>query len=356
MKRVLFIVKCRGTSYEKMDDSVLINDNTKTYCLSSGLFNSANFVNKMLTRKGIDSKIVQVVDNNCIDREVHQYKPTHVIIEALWVVPEKFNILRKLHPNVKWIIRLHSEMPFLSNEGNAMNWILEYIKQPNILIAPNTKKMTKDIKTIVSAAYGDYLADKIIYLPNYYEFETVKRKRNLGTFYTINIGCFGSIRPLKNQLIQAVAAIEFAKQYNLKLRFHINSGRIEHGNNALKNIKELFDKLPKEHFELVEHGWLPHDKFLSLVRQMDVCLQVSFSETQNIVTCDAVSQFVPVVVSKEIFWTSCLFKADTTSVNDIVRKIRRALWWDEIGAYFNYLGLKGYNKASEKIWLKHFKH
>jgi hypothetical protein len=41
-----------------------------------------------------ESNIVVVLDNNEIDKYVTKYKPTHVIIEALWVVPTKFHILK----------------------------------------------------------------------------------------------------------------------------------------------------------------------------------------------------------------------------------------------------------------------
>lgn len=55
----------------------------------------------MLNRNGIESKVVVVIDNNCIDKEVTAFKPTHAIIEGLWVVPEKFDVLKKLHPTIK---------------------------------------------------------------------------------------------------------------------------------------------------------------------------------------------------------------------------------------------------------------
>src|SRR5688500_11649943 len=108
-ERILFILKAR--------------DATNTYgysCgLSTGLLNSATFVQDMLDSNGFTTKLVVVIDNNDIDREVTAFRPTHVIIEALWVVPSKFQILKKLHPSVKWIVRLHSEAPFLANEGIA---------------------------------------------------------------------------------------------------------------------------------------------------------------------------------------------------------------------------------------------
>ena len=83
--RVLFILKS-GCGYGHWSHK------------SSGLFNSASACAQMLEDDGIPSKVVEVVDNNCIDREVHKFRPTHVIIEALWVVPEKFSVLSKLHP------------------------------------------------------------------------------------------------------------------------------------------------------------------------------------------------------------------------------------------------------------------
>ena len=113
---------------------------------------------------------------------------------------------------------------------------------------------------------------------------------------TINIAVFGAIRPLKNHLIQAISAIQFANEEGLKLYFHINGTRIENnGDPVLKNLRELFEG--QEKHELVEHCWMEHDKFVELLQSMDICMQVSFSETYNIVTADAVNGLVPVVVS-----------------------------------------------------------
>src|SRR5712671_1819959 len=92
----------------------------------SGLFNSTRFVAEALVEHGVDAKVVEVVDNNCIDREAFAFKPDIVIIEALWVVPSKFAVLRRLHPGVKWFVHLHSNAPFLALEGVAIEWITEY--------------------------------------------------------------------------------------------------------------------------------------------------------------------------------------------------------------------------------------
>src|ERR1700688_2506570 len=79
---------------------------------TSGLLNSATFIVDMLNDSGVEAKLVIVNDNNDIDREVSNFQPDTVVIEALWVVPEKFDALKKLHPNVNWIVRIHSDLPF----------------------------------------------------------------------------------------------------------------------------------------------------------------------------------------------------------------------------------------------------
>ena len=100
MTRILFVLKKREDFQQNP--------------LSTGLFNSANFVNEMLVRNGIESEIVVVDDNNGIDRQVAKFRPDIVIIEAVWVVPEKFAVLQRLHPKVQWVVRIHSDIPFMS--------------------------------------------------------------------------------------------------------------------------------------------------------------------------------------------------------------------------------------------------
>jgi hypothetical protein len=334
--KVLFILKKRK----------LYSVNSKL--IHSGLYNSATFVNDMLVRNRVDSHLVQVEDNNCIDREVKKYNPTHVFIEALWVVPEKFEILHKLYPNVKWIIRLHSEIPFIANEGVAMDWIFKYSdmgEKYNIFIAPNTLKMFNDLNSIG--------IKNLIYLPNYYPVRKQKSFKHINRDY-INIGCFGAIRPMKNQLIQAVAAIKFGNDIGKTIHFHINVGRVERGENALKNIRALFDN--QERHVLVEHTWYDHEDFKNLISRMDLGLQVSMNETFNIVAADFVSQNVPLVGSNEISWLSCMYKANPTSTDDMVKKLKFAYYLKGFNVQkLNKLGLKAVSKTAKGFWLNYFK-
>ena len=97
---------------------------------------------------------------------------------------------------------------------------------------------------------------------------------------------------------------------------------------------------------------MPHDQFVEVIRGMDVCMQVSFSETQNIVSADAANQSVPLVVSSEISWASRLFWASPTDPGSIVNRLRLALFGDKLGIQvLNKLGLDWYSEKSEVMWL-----
>lgn len=314
--------------------------------ISSGLLNSARFVVDMLNSRGVEASLVDVVDNNGIDKEVTKYNPTHVIIEALWVVPEKFEVLTKLHPKVKWIIRLHSEIPFLANEGIAVEWLYAYAKYKNVRIASNSE-------TSVSAL--TYMLNKpVMYLPNYYEL-TDTDKVACSDKGPIHIGCFGAIRPLKNQFMQALAAIEFGNSLHKTIHFHINATRVEgKGDPILKNIENLFANNPKH--KLIKHEWLSHSEFVDVVKTMDIGMQVSYSETFNIVTADFVNNNIPVVVSPEIFWVADMFKADPNSLKGIISKLKFVWKSRKLKiSKLNRLKLRMYNSNSVDAWLTYFK-
>jgi hypothetical protein len=337
-QKILFILKKKK----------LYDDPSYTKTIHSGLFNSARFVSQMLNENGIESHCVQVRDNNDIDREVTKYKPTTVVIEALWVVPEKFEVLHKLHPKVKWIVRLHSEIPFIANEGMAMEWIFGYDRldpKININIAPNTLKMVWDLDKVG--------VKKLIYLPNYYPVIKKVKTHNHHKDH-VDIGCFGAIRPMKNQLIQAVASIEFGNSIGKPVHFHLNTERIEKGETVIKNIRALFEN-QKIH-KLIEHPWYSHQEFIKVISHMDLGLQVSFNETFNIVAADFVSEDVPLIGSNEINWLSFIYKASPTASDQIVNRMKIAYKFRKLNLQnLNKINLKKVSKESKEIWCSYFK-
>lgn len=337
MRRVLFICKHRSS-----------------YGVSYGLINSARFVAEALGKlKDVEAKVVDVVDNNAIDREVHLFKPTHVIIEALWVVPSKFPELLKLHQNVHWFVRIHSMPTFIANEGIAMEWLAAYSdledQYDNFTVASNNDEFADVLSETFSynVVYTPNIYNPVI-RPNSHRRLPAKLVNYYGDY--IHIGCFGAIRPMKNHLAQALAAIQFADRHGLSLMFHINYDRIEQrGNEVLKNLRALFDRTSKS--TLVEHPWMSHSSFLELVSEMDIGMQVSLSETFNIVTADFVSLGIPVVVSSDIKWAPCMYKAEPTSVNDMAETLNHVWTFRNLGeTWLARFGLWLHNRRALRQW------
>jgi hypothetical protein len=281
--------------------------------MTTGLYNSSCFVfNSMSEHFLTDFQIV--VDANSIDREVTRFKPDVVIIEALWITPAKLIELSRIHRNVTWVIRLHSNTPFLSQEGMAFDWIADYFKIPNVIVSGNSKQMCLDLEI-----YRDALgikSDNIRYLPNIYPLEFKEPKKIDTSKPYLDVGCFGAIRPLKNTIEQVMGALMYCNEHKKKLRLHVND-RIEHGEAVNNNLHKMFQQLLDTGHELILHPWRPREGFLEICRNIDIGLQVSFSETFNIVGCDIVSQGVPIVCSAEFPWVelNSVFANPTSSKN-----------------------------------------
>lgn len=335
--RTLFILRKREDSWGQLDPY--------TYN-SSGLLNSAAFINDMLIEDGFESKLVQVRDTNKIDKEVYDYNPDIVVLEAIWCPPAKLRELVKLHHHKhrKWIVRNHSEIPFLGFEGVSLEWMMEYPSIHNVFISCNSPIANQEFEYLTSLRHGK--STPVYLLPNYYPTHKVHSKQFVERD-VVDVGCFGAIRPLKNTLQQAVASIIFARSLKKKLRFHVNSSRIEdNAHPVLKSIRALFKDYPN--CELVEVPWMNRENFLSLCGQMDIGLQVSYSETFNIVTADLVSRGVPVVCSSEIPWIPERLQADPSSALNIA-EVLLSTYGKSVDSEVE--SLREYGRFSKKIWI-----
>ena len=281
-----------------------------------GLFNSVNFIIDFLKNEKFKVEINFIDDFNEIDDILLKSNPDIIIFESIWVPPPMLIQLlcRKENINKKWIVRIHAKAPFIANESFSTKWIKKYSYIPNLIIAPNSEDLTNQLKSCFP--HGNFL-----FLPNIYIEKEIENKVKVSKDKNyIEIGCFGAIRPLKNHYAQALAAIEFADSINKKLKFHINSTLIEHqGENVLKNLEELFSN--SKH-ELIKHPWYSHDDFMNIISNIDIGMQVSLSESFNIVTADLITSKIPVVVSEEIYWMPALQKTSPTSHADIVNKLK----------------------------------
>jgi hypothetical protein len=321
-----------------------------SYGITSGLFNSATFVTNFLRKQKFDSALTPVKDSNEIDKVVTQFNPDIVVIEALWVPPGKFEELFNIarHKKRTWIVRIHSKAPFLANEGLATRWIRQYtqIDFPHVYIAPNTDELTQQL----SSVYPD---GKFICLPNIYEIEKFPKKKRVKNDQWIDIGCFGAIRPMKNNYQQALAAIAFAQNAGKRLRFHVNGTRVEQkGESVIRNLRELFTDSPHE---LVEHYWYKHNEFLSEISRMDLGMQVSFSESFNIVTADFVTAGVPIVASDDIEWMPSLTKTSPTSNLGMIKRLKFLNSNRMLIVFLQKASLWIYNLKAKSAWLNFVK-
>lgn len=332
-KKILFLCK------ERID----------TYGKSVGLMVSAEFIKNYLDTVGVESEVIKVVDGNSIDREVFNYKPDIVILEAIWVTPDKIRELLAIprYKDIEWIIRIHSKIPFLANEGIAISWLAQFkqIQDSNehLHISANNDSVCDDLYSALGL--------KELYLPNiYFPNDDVTTGRGIKDPKILDVGCFGALRLLKNQLIQAIAAIEYGNEYGFQIKFHINCDRQEqHGDNVYKNIKALFAAQTKH--SLVEHNWMKHSDFIKVVRTMDIGLQVSMSESFNIVAADFVWNNVPIIGAKDIDWMPYIFKADPNSSTDIKNKMKLILSTRDPRIYkLNNLALDWYNHRAKNTW------
>ena len=180
------------------------------------------------------------------------------------------------------------------------------------------------------------------------------KKFTPSTTDSLDIACFGAIRPFKNLLTQAFASIEFCRLKNKKLRFHINSGRNElNGSNVYENLLQLFSNL-NEQYELVCHPWASRDEFLEICSTIDIGMQVSFTETFNIVGADIIRNGVPLIGSSEIPWIHERYTASPQDINDIIDKL--ILTYDNLerNVIDNQKSLFEYLEKTKTIWKEQF--
>jgi glycosyltransferase involved in cell wall biosynthesis len=308
-----------------------------------GLNNSARFITLALGLEGHHVESAPCVDGNSIDAAVTKSRPDIVIIEALWVTPAKMAELSRLHKHVEWVVRIHSNIPFLAMEGMAIGWIKELAQIERVSVVANNDQTAHEIANVFNI--------QVPYLPNIYHRPAYcphKSVQNAKNKEVLHVSCFGAIRPFKNHLPQAMAAIWAAEMRGQILHFHINATRVEQkGDSVLRNIIACFEGTKHT---LVEHSWQPHDEFLETVSKMDIGLQVSFTESFNIVAADHVHVGVPVVVSDQIGWLADGRTADPTNIEDIADAIYVALKHGKREIKKNTERLAKYNQLAGEAW------
>jgi len=264
---------------------------------------------------------------------IQRYSPSKVVFEGVWLSAEGCLKIQKMFPGIKIYVHIHSNIPFLAAESSSFLSILQY-KDIGVEIIWNCEHAFNAMKSIINSHY----------LPNIYACKALSKVKTDDQF--LDVACHGSMRLLKNQVIQAMAAINYANTIGKTLRFHVNMGRSEGGDDVKSSLKALF-MMNKKH-SLVEAKWLDHSHFIKSLTLMDIGLQVSMSETFNIVAADFVTAGVPMVVSPEIEWAFPGCFADCRSSASIERTMSYVLNTETVG--INRLMLEHYSNEAKKKW------
>lgn len=245
----------------------------------------------------------------------HHIPVTHVMISAPWIKTDDLANLAHTFFDIEFAVVSHSNIGFLQADPRAITLLREgaALEQAttNFHIAGNSEIFTK----WWVATYGT----PMLTLPNMYPVSNIKAKRwTPGT--QLRLGTFCAIRPYKNVLTAAAAALEInARMRPSGMEFHISSGRIEGGaGTLLSSIQELFAGVPR--VSLVQDNWASWPAFLATVGSMDLLLQPSYTEGFNMVTADGIAQGVASVVSDAIYWTPPNWMARSDAASDLADK------------------------------------
>lgn len=280
---------------------------------------SAN-TSETLKQHGIDAEVWSILTTEDLIEKLEEehkhkhHKPvTHVVISAPWVPTALLAELTCKYKHIKFVVVSHSNVGFLAADRNGIKLLREELilqnHVPNFQLAGNSKRF---------ADWGTTAWDsKVAFLPNLYNIKhmTFKQKR-WNKKDTLKIGCFGALRPLKNQLTAAAAAAAIAKKLDVPTELWFNSGRNEGGSfTSMNTIHQLVGHIPG--FKIKHMPWAPWDKFREFVGSMNLNLQPSYTESFNMVVADSVYESIPAVVSEAICWAPSYWVANIDDALDI---------------------------------------
>ena len=211
----------------------------------------------------------------------------------------------------------------------------------NLRVGGNSARFVKWL----SAAYGH----EATLLPNLYPcFEPVYKAPWDGRS-TIKIGAFGAVRPEKNFMTAAAAAVLIHRWTGAPVELHMSSGGEGDGGRTAPAIDQMAEGLGG--VTVVRHHWMFWDQFIKLVAQMDLLIQVSYTESFNMVTADGISQGVPSVVSSAIYWAPTQWRADADDATDVARVGMRLLRGGGERT-MGFRALRRHNAKSYRYWLE----
>jgi len=285
--------------------------------------------------------VVKAIDHH---NETHFHPLTHVIIAAPWLSLYDLKSLIEAYPAIQFVVLCHSNVGFLQADPEAILLLRRYYhlshSHGNIKIGGNSKRFVHWLRR----AYG--FGREIVYLPNLYPFEKAPVKRWTGSL-PLKIGAFGAVRPEKNFLTAAAAALLIQTSLGIPVELHVSRG----GEWGSAEVASAVDQMcVHTGVKVIRHDWQYWDKFIQVVADMDLLLQASYTESFNMITADGISVGVPSVVSSAIYWAPEAWKADSDDATEIAQVGLKLLngWHADDGVK----ALAKHNEIGFRYWLR----
>jgi hypothetical protein len=275
-----------------------------------------------------------------------EYPISHIVISALWVPSAIISALAMAFTDITFTVLSHSNVGFLQVEPNAIKLLREEFVLSHGLLNFRIAGACKRYTDWVPKAYGV----NAYWLPNLYDLSTTPTRPAPATWRPgsiLRIGCFGAIRPLKNTLSAAGAAVEVATRLNVDTEFWVSSGRVDGPVTVVNAVRQLLANIPK--LTLKELPWCSWPEFRRVVASMNILMQPSYTESFNIVTADGVVEGIPSVVSAAIDWVPPHWQAEPDDVNDIADKTI-SLLHDAHAPHQGLQALKAHNQIGLNSW------
>jgi hypothetical protein len=339
MARVLFLLKRRDPADTGSD--------------SAGLFAGASLSSDMLIANRIDSRVSVLQDSSSIEQEIIKYDPTHILIENLWAEPEVIAGLQSRYPHISFLIRLHGDIVDITANDHAMSWISSYdttIAVANPVLLRELRKLLRfELQWTKKQAETRVISLPVSYSQSLPKLTLDKDKSIL------DIGCFGTLEPHGNHLVQAAAALELAVKQKTQLHFHVQQTQGAGSDDpTLLNLQRIFDGTMHDGHLLIVHPWAPRSSWLDMCAQMDIGMQATHSSLGDQLAADLIVTGVPIVHSY-LPWGGSLWRADPDDSHDIATKLSLAQELRWINVVWHQFKLRLHNLRTRRAWLAYLK-
>jgi hypothetical protein len=274
----------------------------------------------------------------------HEHSLTHVVISAPWLSLLDMESLIAAYPDTQFVIESHSNVGFLQADPLGMRRLREALElseiYSNLKVAGNSKRFVSWMRLVYD--------DRVVLLPNLYPLADVMEKDRDTSI--LKIGVFGAVRPLKNFMTAAAAALAIHKILGTPLELHMSTGGEGDGGDVTRSIDAMCKDLPD--VKVIRHIWRPWSEFINTIAKMDLLLQPSFTESFNMITADGIFVGVPSVVSNAITWAPESWKADSDDALDIA-KTGVSLLQDSKAVKEGIKAIEWQNKEGVRHWLNY---